>query len=209
VRKVRKAAARRPPWMRNADRPRGVSSRLLRAYLAGKACSIEFSELNGVHEFNLRLADIDDSGSARLNVLALDIHTGSLCLGVSLGLIVGANASFEGLAAGGHTGVLDADVDALGEDAATDALVHNDTEGVCRHVEDSARLAVVELVRHASVDGAVRDNIHVVTLPVRNQVLAQGDCAVVSETSGKEMSRASSKTESVGHFSFKPSKYLI
>lgn len=181
-RKVRKAAARRP-WMRNADRPRKVSSRLFRSYLAREAFSIEFSELDWVHEFNLRLADIDDGGLAGLDVLALHIHSGSLSLGFSLGLIVGADALSEGLTAGGHAGVLDANVDALGEDAATNALVDDDTEGVLGHVEDFAGLAVVELVGHASVDRTVCDNVNVVTLLVRNQVLAQGDRTFVPECS--------------------------
>ena len=38
--------------------------------------------------------------------------------------------------------VLDADVDALGDDARADALVDNDTDSVLRHVEDLACMRI-------------------------------------------------------------------
>ena len=38
--------------------------------------------------------------------------------------------------------VLDADVDALGDDARADALVDNDTDSVLRHVEDLACMCI-------------------------------------------------------------------
>merc|ERR1712156_1022749 len=142
--------------------------------------SIELSELDGVHKFNLRLAGVNNSGLAGLGVNALDVDELAGSLGLSLGSIVG-----------------------------TDALVADDADGVLRHVEDLARLSVVELVGHTALDGTVSNDVNVVTLLVRDQVLAEGSDTVLSESLGEEISRASSKTEAVGHFSFKPSKYLI
>ena len=44
--------------------------------------------------------------------------------------------------------MLDADVDALGQNSVLDALVDDNPNGAARHVEDAARLAVVRLVCH-------------------------------------------------------------
>ena len=173
------------------------------------ACSEKLSELDGVHEFNLRLAGVHNALGARLHVDALHINTVAGGLGVSLGLVVGAHAGLEGFAAGGHAGVLHTDVDALRDDAASDALVDDDADSVLGHVPHLAGLAVVELVGHTSVDGAVSDHVNIVAHLVRNEVLAQGRGSVLSERLAEEMSRASSETEVVGHLSFKPSKYLI
>ena len=171
--------------------------------------SIELSEQDWVHEFNGRLVGLNDGALTRLNVDTLDIDSGILCLGVSLGLIVGANASLEGLTAGGHADVLNANVDALGNDAVSDALVADDTDGVLGDVENSASLSVVELVGHTSLDGTVSDDVNVVALLVVHQESAEVSHTGLSESFAEEISRASSKTKSVGHFSFKPSKYLI
>jgi len=174
-----------------------------------ESCSIQFSELDGVHEFNACLAHIDDGRFAGLGVNALDVDGLTGSLGLFLGGLVGANASLEGLTGGGHAGVLDTDVNTLGDDAVSNALVHDDTEGVLGHVEDSAGLTVVELVGHTSLDRTVSDDIDVITLLVDDEVLAQGDNTMLSERLAEQISGASSKTETVGHFSFKPSKYLI
>ena len=105
--------------------------------------------------------------------------------------------------------MLNTDVDALGDDADTNALVANDSNGVLGDVEDSAGLTVVELVGHTSLDGTVGDDVNVVTLLVVHEVLAKWRNTVLSECFAEEISSASSKTETVGHLSFKPSKYLM
>ena len=105
--------------------------------------------------------------------------------------------------------MLDANMEALGDDAVSNALVADNADGVLVDVEHSAGLAVVELVGHATLDGTVSQDVDVVALFVRDEVLAEGRHAVLSECAREEISRAGSETEAVGHLSFKPSKYLI
>ena len=171
--------------------------------------SIKLSELDGVHEFNGRLAGVHDGGLAGLFVDALDINSFTGGLGISLSLIICAHTGLEGLTAGGHADVLNADMDAFGNDAVSDALVSDDTDGVLGYVENSSGLAVVELVGHTSLDCTVSNDVDVVALLIGDEVLAQRWHTMLSESLAEEISRASSKTKSVGHFSFKPSKYLI
>ena len=172
-------------------------------------CSIQLSELDWVHEFNARVTSDHDGLLARLHIDALDVHSGSCSLGISLFLIVGTDTVLKGLAAGGHADVFDANMNALGDDAVSNALVHNDTDGVSGHVEDLAGLSVIEFVGHTSLDGTISDDIDEVSFAVGNKVLAEWRNTVLSECLAEKISRASSKTETVGHFSFKPSKYLI
>ena len=76
-------------------------------------------------------------------------------LGLLLLQLVGLHAVQEVGPAGGVLDVLNTDGDALGQDAALDALVHNDADGVLGHVEDAAGLAVVGLVGHTLLESAV------------------------------------------------------
>ena len=171
--------------------------------------SIQLSKLDGVHEFNGRLAGINHLGYAGLDVSTLDIDPLSSSFGVSLCLIVGTHASLKSFSAGGHADVLDADVYALGHYAVAYAFVADDTEGVLGYVEDSAGLTVVELSGHTSMDSTISKDIDVVSLSVGNEVFAERRNTVLSESLREQTSRASSKTVAVGHLSFKPSKYLI
>jgi hypothetical protein len=150
-------------------------------YLARR--SIQFSELDGVHEFNGRLAGVYNRGHTGGNVGALDVDYLTGSLGFSLGLIVGAHAVLEGLSAGGHADVLDADVKALGEDLSTNALVADNTDGVLGHVEDLSSLTVVVLVGHTSLDSSISNDIDVVSLAVGDEELAKGRNTVLAETS--------------------------
>ena len=78
--------------------------------------------------------------------------------------------------------MLNTHVNALRDDAVSNALVHNDTDGVRGDVEDLAGLSVVELVGHTSLDGAISDDIDEISLPVGDEVLAEGRDAVFSES---------------------------
>ena len=215
VRIVRKAAAR-SSLRRDAMYLRKVSTPLLFrlrlvsfGWKASFDCSIQLSEFDWVHVFNARVSRDNNRLGAGLHIDTLDVHSRSSGLGVSLLLIVLTNTCLEGLAAGGHANVLDTHVNALGDNAVSNALVHNDTDGVRGHVEDLAGLSVVELVGHTSLDGTISNDINEISFAVRDEVLAEGRHTVLSESLAEKISRASSKTETVGHFSFKPSKYLI
>ena len=114
--------------------------------------SIKFSERDGVHVLNGRLGAVDDLLSTGLNWNSLCVDLSVLGLGLSLQGIVLADAVDEGLSALGLADVLDADVDALRNDASVHALVHNYTDGVLGHVEDLAGLTMVELVRNTCLN---------------------------------------------------------
>ena len=58
--------------------------------------------------------------------------------------------------------MLNSNVDSLLDDSAIDALVDNNTDGLCSHVENTTGLTVVELVWHTLVDGTVGQDIDVV-----------------------------------------------
>ena len=75
--------------------PRGFS----RLSLVRFEHSIELSELDGVHEFNARLAENNNAGFAGLHGLAFDVDVSLGGFGISLGLIVRADTGLEGLAA--------------------------------------------------------------------------------------------------------------
>lgn len=114
--------------------------------------------------------------------LALQADLGLAVLGAQLvaRLVVLLDATQEVLTAAGRLHVLDAHVDALGQDRAADALVHDHTEGVLGDVVHATGLAVVRLVGHALVDGTVtlgeeREKevsfiLHVACLPSCNAV---------------------------------------
>ena len=79
----------------------------------------------------------------------------------------------ESLTGEGLADVLNADVEALGDNAGVHTLVNNDTNGLPGHVEDSAGLSVVELAGHTALDGTVGDNINDVVLFVDSHQLAE------------------------------------
>ena len=105
--------------------------------------------------------------------------------------------------------MLDADMDAFRDDSRVDALVHDDTNGLACHVEHSSGLAVVEFVRHTTMNSAISDDINVVSFLVIDEVFAESGHSMLSEWFGEQISRSCSETEAVWHLSLKPSKYLI
>jgi len=60
----------------------------------------------------------------------------------------------------------------LGDNAVSNALVDDDTDGVRGDIVDSASLSVVELVGHTSLDGTIGNDVNVITLLVGDEVLA-------------------------------------
>ena len=77
---------------------------------------------------------------------------GACGLGFGLLHFVSMNSVQEILPALTVLNVLNTHTDPLGENLATDTLVHNDTNSTLRHVEDTTSLAMVSLMRHALLE---------------------------------------------------------
>ena len=78
----------------------------------------------------------------------------SRCLGLLLPDLVGVNSVEEVLPALAVLGVLNPDVDPLGQDLAADSLVDNNTERSLGHVEHTPSLSVESLERHSLLESA-------------------------------------------------------
>jgi len=109
----------------------------------------------------------------------------------------------------GHANVLLSDVETLGNDPVSDALIDNDSDGVGSHIENAASLSVVKLVGHTLLDSTIGDHINVISLFVTHKQLVKWRNTVLSERFAEQVSSACAKSETVGHLSLKPSKYLI
>lgn len=151
-------------------------------------CSEEVSVLEGVHELDGGLGDFD---GVRLSGLSRDsLGEDLLALKLSLSLlgVIFAHSSLEGLTALTSAHVLDSHVNSLGDDSSSVLLVDDDSDGVLGHIEDAAGLTVIELVRHALVDGTVCNNVNEVALSVSLHDLREVNWAVVSETLAEQVS---------------------
>merc|ERR1719453_178428 len=98
-------------------------------------CSEELSELDSIHVLDGGLADLDHGGVSLRLVFSLGVDSLASSLGLSLKSIVFTDTVAESLSALGLPDMLDSHVDTLGDDSVSDALVHNDTDGVLGHVE--------------------------------------------------------------------------
>lgn len=106
-------------------------------------------------------------------------------LGLGFDGVVLLHARDESITALGGLHVLGADVDLLGDDPATHELVHNNTDGTGGDVPHAASAAVVELVRHALVDGTVGENSDVVAKVEGGQVRRRSGETVSTEGARK------------------------
>lgn len=59
--------------------------------------------------------------------------------------------------------MLDSHVNSLGDDPLSNLLVDNDSNGAGVDVEDSTGSAVIELIRHALMDGTINNDVDDVT----------------------------------------------
>uniref|UniRef100_T1DFJ0 Secreted protein n=1 Tax=Psorophora albipes TaxID=869069 RepID=T1DFJ0_9DIPT len=116
------------------------------------------------------------------------------------GLVVLLDAAQEIVTAAGWVDVLDADVDALGQDVSADALVHDDTEGVLGDVVHATGLTVVGLVGHTLVHGTVTLDVDEVTGLVDLHVGRQRDGTVLPEGTGEHVPGTTTITLRVSHF---------
>jgi hypothetical protein len=109
--------------------------------------------------------------------------------------IVGLDTLQEILTALGVLNVLNADVEALLDNAVADLLVDNDTNGTRSDVPDNAGTAVVELVGHALVDGTVTLDIDVVSDAEGRQIGAHVRKAMAPEGLGEQVTGLRTLTE--------------
>jgi len=138
------------------------------------------------------------SGTGLLGA-ALEVDLDSSLCGLGLGSLVGNLAGKDLLLALGLADVLDADVDALLEDAAIDELVHANTDSGLGNVEDDTGAAVVVLVGHTLVDGGISEDVNVVTDLDGHHVLGEVDGSLLPEFLGKHVARTRAGSERVGH----------
>lgn len=88
----------------------------------------------------------------------MHVHTLGLGLLHLLGVLL--NTRQEVLTRAGQPDVFDPDVNALLDVAIADLLVEDDADSGFSNVVDDSSLAVVDLVRHAFLDGTVCDDIN-------------------------------------------------
>ena len=161
--------------------------------------------------------------SARLHRLTLHVHLDAGLLGLLLQLGVLLDAVQEVVAALAMLDVLNANIDALGDDSVAHALVHDHADGGLGDVVDDAgfsinrpsvstsiaryarptslNLPVVELERHTTVLRRVTLDVHDVADLVRLHVRGQVDRALLAEIAREEVARARAQTKRVRHFS--------
>jgi hypothetical protein len=153
---------------------------LLRKDLRGfirRSCSIEFTELNGVHVLD-RFSGLDDVSVTGLlrDTLGKDLLT--LLLGLTLKLVILVDTLDESLAGLGLANVLNTDMETLGDDAGVNTLVDNNTNGTSVDIEDATGLTVVVLVEHAAVNGTISNQVDNVALLVDRHDLVEAELAV-------------------------------
>ena len=104
------------------------------------------------------------AGLDRVSLAGSSLHAARL--GLLLLDLVGVDSVEEVLSALGVLDVLQADVDALGEDLAAHALVDHHTHGALGHVEHAAGLAVVGLVGHALLESSTTWNTQTLSITI-------------------------------------------
>ena len=95
--------------------------------------------------------------------------------------------------------MLNSHVDALGNDAVSDLLVDDDSDGTRVDVEDGSSAAVVVLVGHTLVDGSIDGNVDDVSDLVAGQRLGNVDSSVLLEALSELVSSSTLVSVTVGH----------
>jgi len=101
----------------------------------------------------------------------------------------------------GFAHVLNADVNALFNDASIDHFVDAHTDGALGDIENDSSASVVCLVRHTLVNGWIGKDIYVVADLDFHQVLTHVDGAMLPKFLGKHVARTRAGSEGVRHFS--------
>jgi len=135
-----------------------------------------------------------------VDALQVDLDTVLSCLlDRSLLGLVRLDTVKEIVAALGVLNVLNANVDALGDDASVNDLVYDDSDRRLGDVIDDTSSAMVELVRHTLLNLGVGNDIYVVSDLVRLQVRAKSNRSVLSEVNREQIAGASSVSVGVRH----------
>merc|ERR1711871_1601184 len=130
---------------------------------------------------------------------ALGDDLDTVLLSLDLSSIVSLDAVEEFLAAAGLHHVLDADVHALGDDAASHNFVDDDTDSMRGDVENTSGAAVVELVWHTLLDSGVSLNVDVVPKTVVVEVGRHVWHTLGSERAREHVARAAAVTLGLHH----------
>ena len=155
--------------------------------------------LEGVHELQGCWCSYDNARFSWLLVHSLGVELDSLCLSLSLLGIILSHSSLEGFSALALSDVLDSDVDSLRNDSASVLFVDDQPNSMLSHIENSSCFSMVEFVGHTLVDGAVSNDINVISLLVGCHDLGKMDWTVVSESLAEEVASSSSISVAVRH----------
>ena len=158
--------------------------------------------LEGVHELNRGLGDIDDMGELGLEGDSLGVDLDTVDLGLSLLGVILSHSSLEGFTALTSADMLNSDVNSLGDDSASVLLVDDNTDGVLGNIEDATGLSMIEFVGHTLVDGTVSNNVNEVALLVSLHDLRQMNWTMLSEGLREEVSGSRSVSVTVRHLYF-------
>lgn len=131
--------------------------------------------------------------------MSLELNVNLLLLRLLPEPLVLFDALKEVVPALGVTQVLDTHVDPLGDNASTHPLVHDHSQGMCRHVEHTAGLAVIDFVRHTLLHSTISLDVHDIADLIRLHVRRQGDGSMLAELAREQVPRATSITFRVSH----------
>ncbi len=134
------------------------------------------------------------------NIEQMEIKLTASSLGSSLSSIVSLNALKEILTALRVLNVLNAEMNALLDETVANDLVDLNTDSAGGHVPHNAGAAVVQLVRHALVDGTIALDVNVVTQAVRGQIGGHVRETMAPERLAEQISGLGAVTERVRHF---------
>lgn len=146
---------------------------------------------------NFGLGDVDLSRGLSNNSLSRNAL--SLLVSFGLFLVIFPDAVQEASSAGGKLQVLNANVDALRNNAVANLLVDDHTNGSGVDVEDASSAAVIVLIGHALVNSAVDSNINDVANAISGEGLGDMDCSVLSEALSELVSGSSFIAVAVSH----------
>ena len=146
------------------------------------------------------LGSADQATLAWASWHALELLALSLALldSQAVGIVLN-NTLEEALATGALANVLNADMDALADDAVADSLGDLDTNSARGHIPDITSAAMVKLVWHTLLLRSIADNIDNIANLEDGQEAGQVRSAMMAELALEEVAGAGAVTERVRH----------